>query len=148
MKPQLAINGGAKSVTLEILPSPQSTSLDEEFVLKSLRSGAHAWGENCEALQREWAAWNGNRNCMATTSGTDAHEPGIRKLVPTSACRATVRIPPNSCRSRRRVHLRRLPREPCGPWLPQPGKRSRSERQTNLRTVPRNVRPAAATPVA
>ena len=55
-----------------ILSSPPTTPLDEEMVLKSLRSGSHSWGENCEALQREWAAWNGNRHCLAVTSGTAA----------------------------------------------------------------------------
>lgn len=69
---KLAINGGAKAVTTEVLSSPSTTPLDEELVLNSLRSGAHAWGENCEKLQTEWAAWNGNKNCMATTSGTAA----------------------------------------------------------------------------
>lgn len=68
----LAINGGSKAVTTQILSSPTTTDIDEELVLKSLRSGAHAWGENCEKLQTEWAAWNGNKNCMATTSGTAA----------------------------------------------------------------------------
>lgn len=69
---KLAINGGEKAVTTEVLPSPPTTPLDEEFVLKSLRSDKHAWGENCELLQSEWASWNGNKNCMATTSGTAA----------------------------------------------------------------------------
>ena len=66
----LAINGGAPAVTTGVLQSPPTTQLDEEMVLASLRSGAHAWGENCEKLQSEWAAWNGNQNCSALTSGT------------------------------------------------------------------------------
>ena len=72
MQSQLAIHGGAKSIPDGVLSSPPTTALDEEMVLKSLRSGAHAWGENCEALQREWAAWNGNRHCVALSSGTAA----------------------------------------------------------------------------
>lgn len=69
----LAINGGSRTIEQgTILPSPPSTAKDEEMVLASLRSGSHAWGENCEALQREWAAWNGNKHCMALTSGTAA----------------------------------------------------------------------------
>lgn len=72
MSTLLAINGGAKAVTTDVLPSPTTTAFDEALVLKSLRSGTHAWGENCEKLQSEWAEWNGNKNCMATTSGTAA----------------------------------------------------------------------------
>lgn len=68
----LAINGGAPAVTLGVLPSPPTTPLDEEMVLATLRSGAHAWGENCDKLQSEWATWNGNKNCAALTSGTAA----------------------------------------------------------------------------
>ncbi len=72
MQSQLAIHGGAKSIPGGVLPSPPTTALDEEMVLKSLRSGAHAWGDNCEALQREWASWNGNTHCVALSSGTAA----------------------------------------------------------------------------
>ena len=72
MQSQLAIHGGPKSMPDGVLPAPPTTALDEEMVLKSLRSGSHAWGENCEALQREWAAWNGNEHCVALTSGTAA----------------------------------------------------------------------------
>ena len=42
------------------------------MVLSSLRNWNHAWGEHCEALQREWAEWNGNKHCLALTSGTAA----------------------------------------------------------------------------
>lgn len=73
MTTQLAINGGSRTIPEgTILSSPPSTARDEELVLASLRSGAHAWGENCEALQKEWAAWNGNKHCIALTSGTAA----------------------------------------------------------------------------
>src|SRR5688500_12828440 len=72
MQSQLAIHGGPKAMPDGVLPAPPTTALDEEMVLKSLRSGSHAWGENCEALQREWAAWNGNAHCVALTSGTAA----------------------------------------------------------------------------
>ncbi|HEY3284893.1 MAG TPA: DegT/DnrJ/EryC1/StrS family aminotransferase [Armatimonadota bacterium] len=69
----LAVFGGVRAVpdgTFQA--SPPTTELDEKMVLASLRSGVHAWGENCETLQREFAAWNGNRHCLAVTSGTAA----------------------------------------------------------------------------
>lgn len=73
MGSSLAIHGGTPVIPEGTLkPSPPTTPLDEEMVLKSLRSGVHAWGENCEALQTEWAQWNGNKYCMALTSGTAA----------------------------------------------------------------------------
>jgi perosamine synthetase len=69
----LAILGGERTIPPgTIKPNPTTTALDEEYVLRSLRSHSHAWGENCEALQREWAEWNGNRHCLALTSGTGA----------------------------------------------------------------------------
>jgi len=69
----LAINGGNRAIAAGSLQaSPPTLAIDEEYVLKSLRSGNHAWGENCEKLQSEWAAWNGNKHCAALTSGTAA----------------------------------------------------------------------------
>jgi dTDP-4-amino-4,6-dideoxygalactose transaminase len=55
-----------------IQPSPPTTALDEQMVLASLRSPHHTWGQNCEALQTEWAQWNGNKQCIAVSSGTAA----------------------------------------------------------------------------
>lgn len=73
MKNILAVNGGKPVIAPgTVLPSPPTLAIDEELVLKSLRSGAHAWGENCEKLQQEWAQWNGNKHCAAVTSGTAA----------------------------------------------------------------------------
>jgi dTDP-4-amino-4,6-dideoxygalactose transaminase len=73
MNQQLAINGGAPTIAAgTVLPSPPTTARDEEMVLQSLRGDKHAWGENCEKLQTEWAAWNGNAHCIALTSGTAA----------------------------------------------------------------------------
>jgi dTDP-4-amino-4,6-dideoxygalactose transaminase len=69
----LALHGGQPAVPTGLLKSsPPVTALDEEMVLASLRSGVHTWGENCEALQREYAAWNGNRHCIAVNAGTSA----------------------------------------------------------------------------
>lgn len=71
MSTQLAINGGAPTIAAgTILPSPPTTDYDRELVLKSLNSSAHAWGENCVLLESEWAEWNGNKHCIALTSGT------------------------------------------------------------------------------
>lgn len=70
---QLAILGGPRAVPEGTLkPSPPTGPLDEELVLQSLRSGSHAWGEQCETLQKEWATWNGNNHCIALNSGTAA----------------------------------------------------------------------------
>ncbi len=70
---QLAVNGGPPAVPKGTLHStPPITALDEEMVLASLRNWNHAWGENCESLQHEFADWNGNRHCLALTSGTAA----------------------------------------------------------------------------
>jgi dTDP-4-amino-4,6-dideoxygalactose transaminase len=73
MNQQLAINGGAPVIAAgTVLSSPPTTARDEEMVLQSLRGARHAWGENCEKLQSEWAQWNGNAHCIALTSGTAA----------------------------------------------------------------------------
>ncbi len=72
MTNELAINGGTPAVSVQVLPSPPTTEKDKEMVLASLQSGAHAWGENCNLLQQEWAEWNGNKDCVALTSGTAA----------------------------------------------------------------------------
>jgi dTDP-4-amino-4,6-dideoxygalactose transaminase len=73
MSTQLAINGGARYLPAGVvLPSPPTSELDEQYVLSSLRGANHAWGENCTLLEKEWAAWNGNKFCSALTSGTSA----------------------------------------------------------------------------
>jgi len=69
----LSVNGGTRHIpSTAKLASPPTTPLDREFILASLDSPAHAWGENCNLLQSEWAEWNGNQFCMAMTSGTSA----------------------------------------------------------------------------
>jgi dTDP-4-amino-4,6-dideoxygalactose transaminase len=73
MDKQLAIHGGPRTIPEGFIqPSPPTTALDEEYVLKSLRGPSHAWGPNCDALQNEFAKWNGNKHCIAVTSGTAA----------------------------------------------------------------------------
>jgi len=71
--PVLAINGGEKMVPEgTVKPWPPITAEDEKLVLESLHGTAHAWGPNCDALQDEWKAWNGNQYCWTTSSGTSA----------------------------------------------------------------------------
>jgi perosamine synthetase len=73
VKAALAINGGSPAIPPgTIKPWPPVDKRDEETVLASLRSSSHAWGENCEALEREFAAWNRNKHCLAMNSGTAA----------------------------------------------------------------------------
>ena len=70
---KLALLGGPATVPAgTFAASPPITPLDEEMVLRSLRSGVHTWGEHCEGLQREFAEWNGNRHCLVVSSGTSA----------------------------------------------------------------------------
>ena len=45
--------------------------------MASLRQSNHAFGPNCVALQEEFAAWNGNKYCAASNSGTAALHMGL-----------------------------------------------------------------------
>ncbi|MFH1570706.1 MAG: DegT/DnrJ/EryC1/StrS family aminotransferase [Gemmatimonadota bacterium] len=71
---RLAILGGPRAVPegLTFHVWPEVTPEDEELVLASLRQDRHAFGPHAQMLQEEFAAWNGNRFCMATNSGTAA----------------------------------------------------------------------------
>ncbi len=71
---KLALLGGKPAVDkdVEFKIWPEVTKEDEEYVLASLHQNNHAWGPNCIALQDEFAAWNGNKFCAATNSGTAA----------------------------------------------------------------------------
>ncbi len=71
---RLAILGGPRAVpaTLAFRVWPEITREDEDLVLASLRQDSHAFGPHASRLQEEFAAWNGNRYCMATNSGTAA----------------------------------------------------------------------------
>ncbi len=74
----LAIYGGTPAVPAgTIKPWPPIDRVDEERVMASLRGTAHAFGPNCQALQKEFAAWNGNRYCITTNSGTAALHMGV-----------------------------------------------------------------------
>ncbi|MDA0746560.1 MAG: DegT/DnrJ/EryC1/StrS family aminotransferase [bacterium] len=71
---KLAIHGGKPAVPADVIFRmwPEVTGEDEELILASLRQDKHAFGPHAEALQEEFAAWNGNRFCMATNAGTAA----------------------------------------------------------------------------
>lgn len=79
MKSKLAIRGGGRAVSDDITFKtwPRITRQDERFVLRSLRQDKHAFGPNCTAFQREFAAWNGNLYCATTNSGTAALHMGV-----------------------------------------------------------------------
>jgi perosamine synthetase len=71
---RLAILGGTPAIGPDVhfRTWPQTTAQDEALVLESLRQDHHAYGPHVQALEREFAAWNGNMHCMATNSGTSA----------------------------------------------------------------------------
>lgn len=70
---KLAILGGDPAIPAQIIkPWPPIEAVDEEYVLASLRGSNHAFGPNCVAFEKEFAAWNGNRFAITTNSGTAA----------------------------------------------------------------------------
>lgn len=75
---KLAIHGGPKAVPEGLLKGwPPITDVDREYVLASLNQWNHAYGPNCEAFEREFAAWNGNKFSITTNSGTAALHMGV-----------------------------------------------------------------------
>ena len=74
MSDRLAIAGGPRAIPeeLQFRMWPEVTEQDEALVLASLRQDKHAFGPHAELLQSEFAAWNDNRFCFATNSGTAA----------------------------------------------------------------------------
>lgn len=78
MSKQLAIHGGAKAVPDGAIKAwPPIDAIDHEMVQASLSSTVHTFGPNCQALQEEFAAWNGNRYAVFTNSGTAALHMGV-----------------------------------------------------------------------
>ncbi len=78
MAVKLAIHGGPRTIEVgRIQPWPPIDDTDRQFVLKSLESHRPSFGPNCEALQEEFATWNGNRFAIATNSGTAALHMGV-----------------------------------------------------------------------
>lgn len=75
---KLAVYGGNQTVPAgTIKPWPPIDKIDEELVMASLRGTSHAFGPNCQLLQKEFAAWNGNKFCITTNSGTAALHMGL-----------------------------------------------------------------------
>jgi len=73
MTNNLALNGGPRAIPEGAIKGwPPVDDTDRDLVLASLAGGQHAFGPNCTALQEEFAAWNGNRHCLTTNSGTAA----------------------------------------------------------------------------
>lgn len=77
-KPKLAINGGPKVITEGVMKNwPPIDDIDRKMVLASLEQKNHAYGPNCQAFEKEFAAWNGNKFALTTSSGTAALHMGI-----------------------------------------------------------------------
>lgn len=75
---RLAIRGGNKAVPDGTLKKwPPIDDSDREMVLASLNGNNHAFGPNCVAFEKEFAAWNGNKYAITTNSGTAALHMGI-----------------------------------------------------------------------
>ena len=70
---KLAVNGGEPVVKPgTIKPWPPTDDTDRRMVMASLEGTQHTFGPNCEKLQDEFAAWNGNKYAVTTNSGTAA----------------------------------------------------------------------------
>jgi dTDP-4-amino-4,6-dideoxygalactose transaminase len=75
---RLAVSGGAPLIPAgTFAPWPAIDESDRRMVLASLEGQNHAFGPNCEELEREFAAWNGNRHALTTNSGTAALHMGV-----------------------------------------------------------------------
>src|SRR5262245_8460956 len=70
---KLAILGGDPVIPAGTFhPWPPIDEVDVNLVLASLRGTNHAFGPNCVAFEKEFAAWNGNQYAITTNSGTAA----------------------------------------------------------------------------
>ncbi|MDD2706421.1 MAG: DegT/DnrJ/EryC1/StrS family aminotransferase [Verrucomicrobiae bacterium] len=75
---QLAILGGPKAVPDGLVKKwPPIDDIDREMVMASLNGANHAFGPNCQAFEKEFASWNGNRFAITTNSGTAALHMGL-----------------------------------------------------------------------
>lgn len=71
----LAINGGAKAITVDpgdIFAWPIVTKEDEEAVLEVLRRGGMSSNEVTKEFEKEYAAWMGMQHALAYPNGTEA----------------------------------------------------------------------------
>jgi len=73
MNDKLAALGGPRAVPEGAMkPWPPIDDTDRRMVLASLEQNTHTYGPNCQALETEFAAWNGNRHAVTCNSGTAA----------------------------------------------------------------------------
>ena len=73
MAEKLAALGGRRAIPEgAIRPWPPIDDVDRRMVLASLEQPKHTFGPNCEALEKEFAEWNGNRHAVTCNSGTAA----------------------------------------------------------------------------
>lgn len=78
MDSKLAVYGGEPVLRAnELAPWPPIDDSDRKMVMASLESNTHAWGPNCDAFEKEFADWNGNRKAIFTNSGTSALHMGL-----------------------------------------------------------------------
>lgn len=71
--PPLAVYGGPRHVPEGTYKKwPPIDERDRRMVMASLEGLNHAYGPNCQALEKEFAAWNGNAYAITTNSGTAA----------------------------------------------------------------------------
>ena len=70
---KLAIQGGEKMVSDGTIKKwPPIDDIDRQYILASINGENHSFGPNCEAFEKEFAAWNGNKYAITTNSGTAA----------------------------------------------------------------------------
>lgn len=70
---KLAINGGPQVIPEGAIKNwPPIDDVDRKMVLDSLEGDNHAFGPNCEAFQKEFAAYTGCKYAIFTNSGTAA----------------------------------------------------------------------------
>ncbi len=76
---KLAIYGGKQTVPVgTIKPWPFIDQTDKDMIMASLEGqNALVPNYNCNKFQEEFAAWNGNKYCITTNSGTAALHMGI-----------------------------------------------------------------------
>ncbi|MCM8769640.1 MAG: DegT/DnrJ/EryC1/StrS family aminotransferase [Candidatus Omnitrophica bacterium] len=73
MRGKLAVLGGEPVIPAGMIkPWPPIDDIDRQYVLNSLEGNAHSFGPNCVELEKEFAAWNGNKFAITTNSGTAA----------------------------------------------------------------------------
>jgi len=75
---ELAIYGGPLTIQPdEIKPWPVVDEEDDRLVLDALHAEKQAYGPHNQAVQEEFAAWNGNEHAIFTNSGTAALHMGL-----------------------------------------------------------------------